>query len=247
MGHVTVRSGAVDLDEPTFIEGLPGIGLVGKIATDHVVESLGMSHYGNVRCPGLPRVASYKADDRTLRPPVRLYVDEGRDLLALQSDVPVSPEVVADFADCLTKWLREESATPVYSSGLAGDLPDDGERRIYGIATGDGGRLLGEQDVPPPTEDGVWSGPTGALLDAARETDLTALGLIVDSDPQFPDPEAACVLIERAIEPIAGVDVDVGALRERAAEIREQKQVFAQHMNDAAAESSRVEPMRMFQ
>ena len=81
-----------DVSDPTFIEGFPGVGLVGKIAADHLVEAFEMVHHGNVHCEGLPPVATYGVDDTALRTPVRLYADDARDLLVLQSDVPVAPE-----------------------------------------------------------------------------------------------------------------------------------------------------------
>ena len=35
----------VALDSPTLIEGFPGVGLVGKIAADHLIDSFEMTHY----------------------------------------------------------------------------------------------------------------------------------------------------------------------------------------------------------
>lgn len=246
--HVRV-TGEVDLERPVLVEGLPGLGLVGKLATDHVVEELGMAYYGWVACPNLQKVATYRAGDHTVRPPVRLYADGERDLLALQSDVPISPTSVSCFTECVTEWAVSEDATPVYVTGLdVGEPPPEQERGIFGVATGDGGRTLAEHGIDPPTEDGVWSGPTGALLDRARDFDVDALGVIVESRADLPDPEGACVLVERVLDPIADVDVDVSALREHAQEIREQQAEFARDMGEPEGdESSRTELTRMFQ
>ncbi|WP_265110646.1 proteasome assembly chaperone family protein [Halosolutus halophilus] len=161
-----------------------------------------------------------------------------------------SPETVSDFATCLTGFLDEHDALPLYVSGLGRENGTDTDKRrsVYGIATGTGDRILVQQRIDPPTEAGVWSGPTGALLDVARARGQPSLGFIVDASSQFPDPEAACVLIERAIAPIAGVDIDVGPLRERAEGIRQEKRTFAKEMhrpdND---ESSKAEPFRTYQ
>ncbi len=35
MTRIRTRGLEIDLDSPTLIEGFPGVGLVGKIATDH--------------------------------------------------------------------------------------------------------------------------------------------------------------------------------------------------------------------
>ena len=247
MAHVRLRGDEVDLDEPCLVEGMPGVGLVGKIATDHLVEQFDMEYYASVHCDGLPRIGVYKDDDRSVRPPVRLYADEERDLLALQSDVPVSAENASDFADCVTGWIEDNDATPLYLSGRPGEKDGD-VPALFGVGTGDGGEWLDEQDLDVPSESGAIAGPTGALISRAAENDLDSVGLIVESDPQFPDPEAARVLIDRGIAPLANVDVDVSNLVDRAEEIREQKEQLAQRMGEADEDaSSQAQPLRMFQ
>ena len=80
MAHVQVHDGDIALESPVLVEGLPGAGLVGKIAADHLVDAYGMAHYGSVRCDGLPDVAVYRGDSSEVIPPVRLYADESREI-----------------------------------------------------------------------------------------------------------------------------------------------------------------------
>jgi uncharacterized protein len=87
------------------------------------------------------------------------------------------------------------------------------------------------------------SGPTGALLSQAAGHDLDALGLVVQSNPQFPDPEAARTLLVDAIQPITGVDVDTSKLVEQAEEIAQAREQLAQRMSQAAEESSQAQPI----
>jgi len=77
--------------------------------------------------PGWSPVQDYarryeRAGDRIrrIKPPVRLFADEGRDLEALRGDVPVSAVDTPTFAAELTVWLDELDTTPVYLSGLPG-------------------------------------------------------------------------------------------------------------------------------
>jgi len=246
MANITVRT-SVTLDAPMLVEGLPGVGLVGKLATDHLVDQLEMTHVASVGCAGLPRVAVYREDRRTLQPPVRLYADEEHDLLALQSDVPVSPSSATEFVGCLTDWIADRDATPLYLSGLASQHETDEPPAVFGAATGDGGQLLEEVGLDLPPESGVVSGPTGALLDEAGRRDLAALSLVVESDPRFPDPEAARQLLVEAIQPLTGVEVDTDTLIEQAEQIQDQKEQLAARMRQAEDESSRAQPLRMFQ
>lgn len=248
MASVTIHAEDVELDEPTLVEGLPGVGLVGKIATDHLVEEFGMTYYASVGCEGLPRISVYEEGERDLRPPVRLYADESRDLLALQSDVPVSASAASNFAACVTGWLAEHDVTPIYMSGLPQEKQADQVPSLYGVATGAASSRLDGLEIDAPDERGAISGPTGALLHEAGARNLDAVGLVVQSDPRFPDPEAARVLLERGIAALADVDVDTTDLVERTEEISEQKEQLAERMQDAEAdESSQARPLRMYQ
>jgi len=249
MGHVHVHDEPIYLQSPVFVEGLPGLGLVDKIATDHLIDTFDMTYYASIECPSLPDVTSYVAERHEPLAPVRIYADEERDLLALKSDIAVSPEVVSDFASCLTELLVNHDAFPIYTSGLELGPGEDGNRdpSIYGIATGQGRRFLVEHGIDPPTDDGLWSGPTGALLGLARKQGPTSIGFIVETDPDYPDPEAACTLIERGVEPLVRERVNLEPFRERAAEIRETKQSLAARMQESDNnESSKAESLRMY-
>ena len=245
MARIDVVAEDVSLDAPTLVEGLPGMGLVGKIAADHLVNSFEMDFYAAVHCEGVPQVGVYRGDSSELRPPVRLHADADRNLVVLQSDVPVSPAEATDFAACITGWLESNDVTPLYLSGL----PDQSEEvpELYGVSTGDGNRLLDEAGIVPPAEGGLVSGPTGALLYQAGQNDLDSVGLVAETNPQFPDPEAARAMLEHGISPITGIDIDTADLVEQAEEIQEAREQLAQRMQQADDESSKAEPLRMFQ
>jgi uncharacterized protein len=245
MAQITVVDDEITLTEPTLVEGFPGVGLVGKIATDHMIEAREMTHYANVHCDGLPRVTVYREDNQALTAPVRLYADEDHDLIALRSDVPVHPRAAKEVAGCLESWFAEIAVFPIYLSGLGRETGEE-PPALYGVATGDGADALNRAEIEKPPEDGLVSGPTGAMLAEALELDRDAVGLVVESDPQFPDPEAARVLIRDGIDPIAGTETPTDTLVEQATEIREAKQAFAEQMQQDAEESSQAEPLKMF-
>jgi uncharacterized protein len=229
----------------TLVEGLPGAGLVGKIAADHLVDSFEMAQVGAVHCDGLPDVAVYHRENPTVLSPVRLYADPDRELIVLQSDVPVSPSQARDFAGCVTAWLDSRDVTPLYLSGLPEGKEDVPE--LYGVSTGGAGERLEAAGIAPPDQGGVISGPTGALLAHAGRASLAAVGLVVETDPQFPDPEAARKLISGGIEPLADIEVPTDALVEKAEEIRDAREQLAKRMQEAEDESSQAQPLRGFQ
>ncbi|ADQ67192.1 ATP-grasp superfamily enzyme [Halogeometricum borinquense DSM 11551] len=246
MAKIAVLDDSVSLSEPTMVEGLPGVGLVGKIAADHLVEAFDMVHYGNLHCDGIPKVAVYHEGDPELSTPVRLYADAERDLLVLQSDVPIVPQAATEVANCLSSWFDDIESMPIFLSGLPQEKSED-VPALYAVAAGEGAAMVEEAGIDFPNEMGLISGPTGALLHDALKNDRTAVGLIVESDPQFPDPEASRVIIKKGIEPLAGIEVPVDNLVDRAEEIRNAKKQLAQRMQQGDEESTQAQPLRMYQ
>lgn len=238
-----------DLTDPVLVEGLPGVGLVGKIAVDHLVETYGMDHVASVRCAGLPEVAVYEAGDRRVRAPVRVYADAERDLLALQSDVPVSRTAAADFAGCVVGFIDRQDAFPVFLSGLPTEDLDPAERpAVYGVGTGTGAEQLDAAGVSAPPERGLVGGPTGALLATAATEGVPGAGLVVESDPQFPDPAASRAVLLEGVAPLADLEVTTDRLVDQAEQIRAGKERLARQMQEAEeAESSQAQPLRMYQ
>lgn len=248
MGRVKVR-GDADVDGAWLVEGFPGVGLAGKIAADHLVDTLATEEYATVHCDGLPRIGVYHDDDRTIHQPVRIHApadpDRGEPLV-LTSDVPVSPSSAEEFAACVTAWFDEHDITPVLLSGLPAETGDE-PPRVFGVASGDAAAHLDRVGIDTPTERGAVSGPTGALLNRADETGLDAVVLVVESDPRFPDPEAARRLVTAGIAPLTGVEVSVEDLVERAGKIQRTRERLARRMQEAGDESSKAEPLRMYQ
>jgi uncharacterized protein len=246
MAHVQVQGEDVDFDDPVLVEGLPGAGLVGKIAADHLVENLEMDYYGAVHCDGLPKVSVYRSNSSDLYPPVRLYTDADRDLVVLQSDVPVSASQANGFAECVTEWIQEHDVLPIYLSGLVEEKGNSPE--LYGVATGEAADLVDDAGLVPPRDAGMITGPTGALLHRAGEIGLDAVGLVVQTEGQFPDPEAARAILEHGVAPIAGLDVDTEELIEQAGEIQAAREKLVEQLQDTDSDqSTKAQPIRGFQ
>lgn len=244
MANVDIHA-SFEMTDPTLVEGLPGAGLVGKIAADHLVEQFDMEWVGSCFCDGVPSVAVYHPNSAETMPPVRIYADEAHDLLVLQSDVPVSPTRASSFTDCVVSWLESEGVFPVYLSGLPGEK--DGVPNLYGIGTGDGAARLETAGVEPPTEAGLVSGPTGALIHATAERGADGVGLIVETEAQFPDPESARVVLKHGIEPLTGIEVDTSELVDRAEEIRSARERLAEQVQDGGDDSTEATSIKGFQ
>jgi uncharacterized protein len=248
MVEIRTTDESVDPSGSTLVEGMPGVGLVGKIATDHLIESLEMSQFAEIRGEGIPPVTVFDGEERGVNPPIRLYIDPDEQLVALRSDVPVHVMDAPLFAERLTEWVLEHDVLPIYLGGLPTEREADEIPSVEGIGVGGGKEKLDAASVPAPDDGGMISGPCGALLSNAAHKDVDAIGLMVDTDPRFPDPQGSHALIKDGIDPVAGVEVDTERLVDRAEEITEARTELAQRMQQADQhEASQVSRTGMFQ
>ncbi|MDY6766240.1 MAG: PAC2 family protein [Candidatus Nanohaloarchaea archaeon] len=245
MSEIRVQN-EVDIDGGYFIEGVPGVGLASKIATDHVIDRLDMTLHATVHADGLPEVVIFEQGGRDLRAPVRIFADEDTGLYAFTSDVLISLVDVEGFADVMVEWLEDRGVTATLLSGLPSDTEED--KQLYGVATGEAGDLLEDAGIDAPDQPGIIGGPTGAMLYQAADRGLDAACLVAETDPQFPDPIAAQLLLDEGVEKIVGFDVDTDVLVEQAEQIKEQKQQLAQMIQQAEQhERSQAYPEGMYQ
>jgi uncharacterized protein len=91
------------------------------------------------------------------------------------------------------------------------------------------------------------SGPTGALLAEAGQQGLDSIGLVVQADANFPDPEAARAFLRNGIGPLAGIDIDTDRLVEQADKVAAARERLAKQMQEAQEESTRAQPLGMYQ
>lgn len=237
----------VSLDEPVLIEGMPGVGLVGKIAADHVLDQLDMVEYGEIVFDGPPTAVMFDRNDRGVKSAVRLFADPETDVVVLQSAIPFEVVQGGEFVTAFTDWVEENDVLPIYLSGVAaetevGEVPD-----LHGLATGSADALLDDAEIPAPESVGFIQGPGGAFLFGAKEADMDSVGLMVESDPRFPDPQGAKVLIDKGIESIAGITIDTERLVEEAEEIMEQREALMERLREAAEGERTVSTRGMYQ
>ena len=226
----------LDVESPTLIEGLPGHGMVASIAVDRITDQLGLTHHGSVHSEELPAVMTF--EDGRVRDLVRVYASAETELLTLQSDVPIPADAFDALAECILSDLVDSFERGVFLAGVPTRDEDD-HGRVSGIATTDALEAdLREADIALAEGAGIVGGVTGALAQACYHADVPAAILIVRASPYFPDPAAAKVLIEEALEPLVDFDVETAELEEQAAEIRTGKRQIAQQLKQQQEEQA---------
>ena len=221
---------------PTLIEGLPGHGLVASIAVDQITTQLGLTHHGNIYDESFPSVVTFESG--MVRDPVRVYAGSDPAVMTLQSDLALPPRTFAPLADCVLSELAETFDRAIFLAGAPAQ--NEGERgKVTGVATTES--IRGELEaagIELAAEPGLVGGVTGALVQACYHEDVPAAVLIVKAHPYLPDPGAAQMVIEEALEPLVDFDIDTEELEKQADQIQHRMQQIAAQYQQMVEEES---------
>lgn len=221
----------LEADEPTLIEGLPGLGIVASIAVDQIRSDLGLEPVGHLRSEGFPPVASF--EDGLVEETIRVYGTDDPPILTLHSSVPVPEDAAGPLADCVLQDLSPAFGQAIFLVGApAQDQAQMGE--VSGVATTvDERDRLEAAGIELAGEAGAIGGPTGALLHKCYRSNVPAIALIVRCRPKIPDPGAARSVIENGLEPLVDFDLDTSDLEERDEEIQDRMHQVAEQVQQA--------------
>jgi uncharacterized protein len=119
------------LNKPVLIEGLPGIGNVGKIAVDFLVEELKAKKLYSFFSYKFPQSVFVNENNLIDAPKVEIYYKKfsgtKRDLLLLTGDIqPIDEESCYSFCDEIIKIAKEYKCSEMITTGGIGlqNLPD---------------------------------------------------------------------------------------------------------------------------
>ncbi|MWV40976.1 proteasome assembly chaperone family protein [Natrialba sp. INN-245] len=217
-----------DLDDPVLVEGLPGVGHVGKLAVDHVLEELeGESTLvRRVYSQEFPPQVTIEdgVSELTCAEIYAITVPEGRDVLLLTGDNQAQTNeghyvLTTAFLDI----AEEFGASEAFALGgvPTGELIDE-----YAVV----GAVSDESLLDPLEEAGVEFredepaggivGVSGLLLGLGERRGFEAACLMGETSGYLVDPKSARAVLE-VLEAVLEFDLDYESLDERAGEMED--------------------------
>jgi hypothetical protein len=213
-----------ELRDPVLVEGLPGVGHVGKLAAEHLVEELDSELVRRVYSTHFPPQVSVDEGVSQLASADLYAVEADRDLLVLTGD--------------------HQAQDTVGHYGLAStflDVADDlGVERVFALGGVPTGELIEEYDVvgaatTETARDGLEEvgvefredepaggivGISGLLLGLGKRRGMPAACLMGETSGYLVDPKSAQAVLE-VLQDVLGFEVDFASLEERAEEMEE--------------------------
>ena len=211
----------VKMKSPILIEGLPGIGLVGKIAADHLIAELKATKVAELYSPHFPHQVIMQKNGVMRMIKNRFYHVKGKknDLLILVGDVQAVTsdaqyEVTGKMLDyCQKKGVKLTITLGGYGTGKVHEKP-----RIFGIVSNKPmvedykkyGVIFGESK-------GSIIGAAGLLLGLGKIRKMPGICLMGETHGGFVDPKSAQALLEVLCK-VIDVKIDTKKLDLRAKE-----------------------------
>jgi len=227
--------------DPVLIEGLPGLGMVGRIATRYLVKQLNAKPIAKLYSPHFPYyvLVSEKGSVRLLHCVFSFWKNKTgkHDLIFLTGDSQAQTiEGQYDVADSILDFAEKHGVKTVITIGGYRKEAEE-EPKVVAVSTDSAllnKALKAEAITSPPGNPIV--GTAGLLLGLAKFRKMSALCLLGETRGYLPDPKAAkgvLTVLQRILEiKIDSSDIDKeieGAKKivERMKKIAKQRETYA--------------------
>ncbi|MDG6222674.1 MAG: PAC2 family protein [Candidatus Bathyarchaeota archaeon] len=217
----------VELKNPILIEGFPGLGMVGSIATKYLVKQLKAEKVGTLYSPHFPYhvIVSKKGGVRLLRGEFYVWKNESgkNDFIFLIGDSQAQTiEGQFEVANTILDFAEQKNVETIITiGGYRNEF--EGDPKIVAVATNPELFEQAQKAKALPSEAGTpIVGTAGLLLGLAQFRNVHALCLLGETRGYLPDPKTAKSIIE-VLQGFLNVTVDLTELDK---EIEKAKEVL---------------------
>ncbi len=205
---------------PLFIIGFAGVGLIGTILANELIEQLKMRQIGHILSEDLPPIAVFY--DGVLKHPFRLYYQEEHNLVVSICEVPFNPGSYSDLARTLMNWALSQGIQDVIC--LQGMVDESVVIRqtpspVFAAAEAEILEKLLTHEVQRPPK-GLIMGAEAAILNECLNYKLNGAVYLTPANPQLPAPEGAASILEKISE-VYGFPIQLEGLLKQSEEIKQ--------------------------
>jgi len=185
-----IKTGKVpELKNPILVEGLPGIGNVGKLVTDFMIEQLDAKRIYEFQGISIPHSVFVNEKNLVELPKLELYAKknaQGRDLLLLAGDIqPLSEHACYDFCKTVLNVCTELGCNEIITLGGIGMKQIPKEPKMY--CTGTHKKFLRDFSKRTGVSDKLYGivgpivGVSGVLIGLAGRENKKGIALLVET------------------------------------------------------------------
>ncbi len=191
MVSLKIITKGISVKNPIIIEGFPGVGLVGSIASKYLVQHLKAKQVGHIEAEHMPPVSFII--DGEIHNPIRIYESKRYNLLIIESEFPVPAPLVHDIGEHIAVWAKSIKASKIIC--LEG-LTNPNLKTIPAVFAISTGIKLKLPAYITPIRNGIMLGVSSALMLKCKELGLPGMCLMAESHSNFPDGIAAAEILK---------------------------------------------------
>jgi uncharacterized protein (TIGR00162 family) len=210
-----------NLRDPILVEGLPGLGLVGKIAIRHLVKQLKAVKFAFLYSPHFPYfvIVSKKGNVRLLRGTFYYWINKTgkNDLIFFTGDSQAQTiEGQYEISDCILSFARQHNVKLIITiGGYRMEAKDKPEVMAAATTTEFLDEALNSGAEISPSGSPIV-GTAGLILGLSHFRKIEALCLLGETRGYLPDPKSAKSVLE-VLQSMLGFDANIEGLDEEIA------------------------------
>ncbi|MBT4935733.1 proteasome assembly chaperone family protein [Candidatus Woesearchaeota archaeon] len=214
----------------TIIEGFPGFGLIGTIATEFLMEHLETEKIGVVEMQEIP--AMIAIHQNKVIEPISIHYNKKHNIVLIHA-INIGKGLGWKLAEVIEELAKSLTAKQIISlEGVGSPTAESGRIFYYATKNGTTSKLL--ESVARPLQEGIIVGVTGALL--ARNISTPIMALFAEAKSGMPDSKAAAHIIA-ALDAYTGLQVDPKPLLKQA-------QVFEKKLKGIVTKGQKAEEVQ---
>ena len=222
------------LKNTVLIEGLPGIGLVGKLAADHMIAELKAKKFMELYSPYLPPQVTIQDDGTVELVSMSLYYKKCKknNLVILAGDFQgITPDSQYQLSERILDIAEEFDTKKIFTLGGLGTGDITKTPKVFGAVSHidlvDGVK----KDGVIFRGGGATFGASGLLLGMAAHRNLDAVCLMGETHGQIIDAKSAEAVLN-VLTKMLGVEIDMTKLERKAKETEMQMGEVSKRINE---------------
>ena len=211
----------------TIIEGFPGFGLVGTIASEFLIDHLKTEQIGKILFNDMP--AMIAIHEGRIVEPLGIFYNQKYNIVILHAIIAAS-HYEWDMAETISRLASDLQVKEIISLEGVGSGEDSEGSRVFYYSNSEKSAKLFEKVGISPLKEGIIIGVTGAVLLRAEKVPVSCL--FAETHSNLPDSKAAAKVIE-ALDKYIGMELDYKPLLEQAEKFEEKLKTIMQKSQEA--------------
>ena len=211
----------------TIIEGFPGFGLVGTIASEFLIEHLKTEQIGKILFNDMPAMVAIH--ENKVIEPLGIFYNQKYNIVIVHA-ITAATHYEWDMASTIGKIASDLQAKEIVSLEGVGSGEESEGSRVFYYANNEKNAKIFEKAGIEALKEGIIIGVTGAILLRVEKTPVSCL--FAETHSNLPDSKASAKIVE-ALDKYLGMDLDYKPLLEQAEKFEEKLKTILQKSQEA--------------